>query len=235
MSWPLLLSHPSKEGVVNLSKWLQHQVLLDKEEMRALFNELSPVMIYCASEPVTAAQAVIEVEEFLEKYDAYIDALKSGKVLEDRSMRRFFSAVLTVAPECLYAMQIAPEKYLIKMRKPVIQMQAHSFYHSTVDGKYHSMVLSNDSISWGIQFSYPQIFQDPKTRLCIKVENNGDFPNTALFMRLAKWIRHHTLPTPLVYNGSKTFVPMRIGKQCLNWIHQHPQLQAKGLSVEFER
>lgn len=235
MSWPLLISHPSQEGVVNLSKWLQHQVLLDKEEMRALFQELSPFFIYCASEPVTSDTAVITPDEFLTAYDTYIDTLVSGTISDDRALRRLFSAVLTTTPEALYAMPVSNQKYLIKLRKPVIQMQAHSFYHSTLDGKYHSMVLSPESISWGIQFSYPQIFQDPKTKLCVKVESSEDFPNTMLFMRLAKWIRHNTLPTPFVHNGQRTNVSMRIGKQALNWIDRHPQLQAKGLIVAHAR
>ncbi len=64
------------------------------------------------------------------------------------------------------------------------------------------MVLSRKSVTWGLQFSYPQLYQDPRTRQIFKVTDTPEFPNTALFSKLQKWIRSETLPTPFQVEAS---------------------------------
>ena len=87
------------------------------------------------------------------------------------------------------------------------------------------MVLSTESVTWGIQFSYPQLYQDPKSYRITKVVDSSEFPNTSVFARMLKWLRHHTLPTPFSVDGQRVNVPIRIGRSCLEWIHMHPQLK----------
>ena len=112
-------------------------------------------------------------------------------------------------------------------------MQAHHFFFSPLDGKFHPMVLSNESISWGIQFSYPQLYQDPESRQIIKVSDGSVFPNTPLFSKLMKWMRSHTLPTPFLIEESRVNAPIRIGKSALTWIENHPQLKEKGIGIKI--
>jgi hypothetical protein len=175
--------------------------------------------------------AVISFEEFFQKYEGYISSLKEGKIPEEKSLRRYFSSVFTTTPDILYAIKVGEEKYLIKSLKPIVQLQAHQFFVSTIDQKVHPMVLGKDSITWGMQFSYPQIFQSPKSQDFFKVDTSEQFPNTVLFTNLVRWIRRNTTPTPLVIEGKKTFVPIRVGKKCMSWIHVHPQLLAKKIQI----
>jgi hypothetical protein len=65
----------------------------------------------------------------------------------------------------------------------------------------------------------------------LTVRETPQFPNTTLFKRLQQWVRSHTIATPFEVEGKKINVPIRIGKRCLNWIHVHPQLRAKGIRV----
>jgi len=227
----LRISTPAQEGVLRVSKWLKHQVLLGAEEMESLFSTLSPFSIYVVSEVVSARNGLISHEEFLEKYAAYANTLKEGNIPDETSLRRYFSAIFTVTPDILYAMQAGPDKFLIKALKPVIQLQGHHFFFSRVDGKFHSMVLGKGSVTWGLQFSYPQIYQDPKDHSFSKVVDSSFFPNTALFTRLVKWLRSNTIPTPLLAEGKRTNVPIRIGKRCLEWIDRHPHLIAQDINV----
>jgi hypothetical protein len=120
---------------------------------------------------------------------------------------------------------------LIKPLKPVIQLQAHHFFYSTLDKKFHPMVLSQESVTWGLQFAYPQLYQDPKTRQVIKVTDSAEFPNSALFSQFSKWIRNATLPTPFEVEGVRVNSPIRIGKKMLGWIQQHPQLKKQGITI----
>lgn len=231
----LRISTPQEEGVLRVSKWLKYQVLLSSDEMRELCAALDPFSIYSVSGVVKASETLITQNTFLEKYSAYVQALQSGQIPQEKELKPFFSSVFTASADILYAMQVGDDKFLIKAIKPVVQLQAHHFFVSSVDGKFHSMVLSDESITWGIQFSYPQIFQDPKTHAFSKVAQTEEFPNSVLFLRLAKWLRHNTLPTPFIHEGKRTNVPMRLGKKCLAWIHNHPGLAKQDLRVHHAR
>ena len=230
---PYRLSTPQKEGVQRISKSLKHQVLVDEEEMRDLLDHLGTFSFHCVSEPVTSTQARIAKEEFLENYALYIKGLKTGELIDEGSLRRYFSGIATVSEDLLYAMDVGKERFLIKALRPVIQLQGHQFFVSAVDGTFHPMVLGRDSVSWGLQFSYPQIYQHPQSHSFSKVIESEEFPNTTLFKRLARWLRTHTAPTPFQFLGKRTNVPMRLGKKCFAWIHQHPQLISKGIQVVY--
>lgn len=203
------------------SKYLKIQVLLDKEEMRHLLQTLGPAFFAVVSEPVHANEGVVSPEEFLEKYGDYLQTFKAE--------RRFFSSALSSTMEAFYSLPVGKEKILIKPIQPVVQLQAHQFFYSPLDGKFHPMVSSEESISWGIQFSYPQLYQDPKTRQVVKV--GAAFPNTPLFTALMKWMRNFTMPTPFEIDGKRINSPIRVGKKSLAWIKNHPQLKVKGIAI----
>lgn len=228
----LRISTPKEEGMLSVSKWTKCQVLLDDEEMRALLVALGSFTICTVSEPVKMGNEIISTEEFLEKYRAYVFGLKTGTLADESVFRRYFSSVITSSSDLLYAVVVGRDKYLIKPIKPVIQLQAHHFFYSHLDKKFHPMVLSTESVTWGVQFSYPQLYQDPKTHRIAKVSNSPEFPNTSLFAQLMKWLRHHTLPTPFyVEKNGRVNAPIRIGHQCRAWIHAHPQLKDKGIAI----
>lgn len=222
----LKISTPSKEGIFHASKWLKHQVLLDVEEMEALFAHLPLFSLYNISEIVT--EFITEKKIFLETYATYIQQLKEGEKIGDNLFRRMFSLVMSTTVEALYAMQIKEGAYLIKLLKPVVQMQQHQFLPSPLDGKIHPMVLSQESVSWGLQFSYPQIFQYPNPQegeTFVKIRHSPEFPNTALFESLVRWVRNFTVPATFIWEGKRVATSLRLGKKCLGWINRHPQLR----------
>jgi hypothetical protein len=227
----LRISSPHEEGVLQVSKWLKYQVLLSEQEMKGLLDALKPLFIAVGSEPVTLENAFIAPEEFLRIYTGYVQALAQGVFPEDKNLRRTFSSVFTETLDALYAMPVGNDKFLIKSIRPTIQLQAHQFFYSTLDGKFHPMVLGKESVLWGVQFAYPQLCQDPRSKKIAKVDMSPEFPNTALFSRLTRWMRDHTMPTPFVVGEVRTQVPIRIGRECLAWIDQHPQLKEKGIQV----
>lgn len=229
MNFPLQISSPQKEGVLQVSKWLKIQVLLDLDEMQDLLKILDPVFFVSASQPVQAKEIVIEPKIFLEKYAQYISLLKQGLIPPNEEFRRFFSCGLSNDLESFYALATHGDRFLVKPKMPVVQCQAHHFFYSPLDEKFHPMVLSKDSVSWGIQFSYPQLFQDPATHQVVKVGKT--FSNSALFATLQKWIRNFTMPTPFIVQNKRTNSSIRIGKKSLSWIKSHPQLKQKEINV----
>ena len=226
----LLCSSQEKEGLYQASKWLKVQVLLDLEEMRALFTALSPFSIFPVGQPLSFSELELSHQQFLEVYSSYISLLKKGESPPPSSFRKTFASLFTTQDlSLLCAQKIGEDRYLTRQKKPAVQLLLHHFFVSEIDGKFHPMVLSKESVSWGVQFCYPQLFQDPKTSIFYKVDKS--FPNTQFFITLMRWMRHHTMPTPFIYKGVRTNAPIRIGKSCFSWIQNHPDLKNRGITI----
>lgn len=220
-----------EEAPLQTSKWLKTQVILDENEMRDLCDSLGGFHFFLCGSICNLGEGELSKESFLKHYRDYIATLRHGNLPDQASYRPWFSPVMTTTTEVLYTIPMSETKQLIRVAKPVVQLQAHHMGYSETDGKFRPMVFGSDSIPWGIQFSYPQLFQDDSTKEVMQVRHSPEFPNSPLFQSLQKWMRTYTIPTPFVVNGETMNVPMRIGKACLPWINKHPQLQAKGIAV----
>lgn len=229
-SFPILRVQQTIGTPLQASKWLKYPILIDGEEMEALFKTLGDFWIFLTSQMAKPGQGILPKETFLTLYHQYVDQLKAGINPDLPLFRAPFSSVLSVTGDALYAVQLSDSEQLIKICKPVIQMQPHHFDYSPLDGKFRSMVWGPQSLSWGIQFSYPQIYQDEKMQVR-QIDESSDCPNTALFRLLQKWIRYHTIATPFLVDGRRVNVPIRLGKNCLKWINRHPQLSLRALKI----
>lgn len=227
----LRISISKNEPPMQASKWLQVQALLDGEEVKAFFNELGAFEIYKTGCVCNMDEGLVSKEEFISVYNRYIDALKAGGLPDEAEARSYFSTVFTSARDHLFRVLLPDHKQIIRVCKPVIQLQLHKMDYSPVDGKFRPMVFGMDSVFWGIQFSYPQLYQDLVTKEVQQVGENASFPNTQLFRLLQRWIRHNTVPTSFQVGHQKINVPMRLGRRCLDWINFHPQLKHKQLRV----
>ena len=225
------LSHPKKEGVLQTSKWLSHRALVDIGEMGALLESLPPFSIYNVSEIVSLQSACISSEDFLAKYIDYVTDLKAGIFLDEAPLKSTFSCVFSASSNALYAMKVKEGQYIIKPIKPVVQLSFHHFIFSPEHLQFHSMVHSKRSISWGLQFSYPQIYSNSLSGDVIEVFKNRENPNTKLFEALAKWMRKATMPVPFLLDSKKVHASFRLGKGCFRWIDAHPHLASAGLKV----
>ena len=222
----LRISTPQSEGLYQGSKYLKYQVLCDAEELQKLLTRLGPFSIYLLTgigdgEPVSPAY-------FLEEYGSWIDGMKRGGLPTDAELRRLLAAAWTAEGDALWKQQVSGNRFLIKMAKPVVQVQAHFFTYSPIDAVFRPMTMGSASIFWGLQFSFPQIYQDPKTMEFHEVDES---PNGELFQGIKQWVRDETRPTPFVAAGRRTNVPIRLGKNCFPWIHRHPQLIEQKIGV----
>jgi hypothetical protein len=225
----LQISSPP-EGKFSVSKWLKHQVLLDYPEMEALCSHLGSFQFFNVSEITALSDLEISLEQFLKSYQEYIETLKAGKIPLDRHIQRRLSCALTTNADALYAHAVQ-DKYMAKPLKPLVQMQQHRFFPSKTAGTINPMVMSQGSVHWGVQISYPQIFFDGAKGIYSKVSDEQLFPNTALFIKLVKWLRSNTSPTTFFWDDKKISTPLRLGKSCFSWIHNHTQLKEQGINV----
>lgn len=221
----------SDEQPMQASKWLDIQALIDADEMSMLLNELGSPGIYMTGCICSQNEANISNERFLEGYNRYIQILKNGALPFEKEFRPLFSSIITAVPEVVYAIPVEGGKQILRTCRPAIQMQFHRLGYSKADGKFRPMAFGTQSIFWGIQFSYPQLFLDQNTDEVFSVFEGEHFPNTPLFKKIQKWMRQHTIPTPFLVGNERINVPMRLGKQCLPWINNHPQLKEHLISV----
>lgn len=219
------------ESPLQASKWLSTQALLEADEMSLLLEEIAPFFLFKSGAVLRRGDALVAKEKFLSDYKKYIDELRSGISPEASYYRPLFSLAMTTSTDALFSISLSDEKEIIRIAKPVIQMQIHFMSYSTVDKKFHPMVFGQGSIAWGVQFSYPQLFQDAETKQ-VEIVKDLQLPNTKVFHLLQRWMRAKTIPTPFLAEGILTNVPVRLGKGCLSWINSHPHLVQKGLQVE---
>ena len=213
------------------SKWLSLPLLIDYPEMQQLFKALDPFVIFQVGQVLPTGKGQVMPEEFFSTYKYYVESLKQGVIPEESIYSSHFNAVFSRTPDALYAIEIPDGRCLIRIGKPVIQLQPHWMGYSPHDDKFRSNVHGPESILWGILFTYPQLYLDPMTKEPLKVVESEVFPNTQLYRLLQRWTRANTLPTPFRVEGRLVQVPVRIGKGCMEWIHNHPQLKIKNLKI----
>jgi hypothetical protein len=221
----------SKESPMQASKWLSLPLLIDYLEMLQLFEALEPFLLYRVGQVLLEGKGQISPEDFLSTYKYYIDSLKQGMIPEESIYNSHFNSVFTRTSDSLFAIEIPNNRHLIRICQPVIQVQPHWMDYSPYDDKFRSNMHGPESISWGIMFTYPQLYLDPQTKEPVKVVDREAFPNTYLYRLLQKWCRANTTPTPFRIGDKTVKVPVRIGKGCLDWIHHHPQLKFKNLNI----
>lgn len=219
----LPISTLKEEGVYQGSKWLKFQVLCDAQELESLLSTLNPYLIF----PLTGIVSgnAISHKDFIHEYGLWIEGLKNGLVPSDAALRKFLACVFTADAKSLWLQEIPEKGYLVKISKPVVQVQTHYFTYSSEDEVFRPMSMGPESIFWGLQFSYPQIYQDPKT-FELKTA-----PANRLFETIRLWIRHSTRATPFSIGGKRVNASIRIGKKCTSWIAQHPQLVARNIGI----
>lgn len=208
------------------SKWLSIQALLSGDEMESLISSLGEFTVLMTT---PSERPEVKHHDFLDGYHRYCRTIKNGEVPNPSDFRTLFSTFWTADEEAYVKVPVG-DQFLCRAVQPVIQLQYHLMGYSKIEKKFRPMVMGKGSIPWGIQFSYPTLFQDQKTQQVLKVGQN--FSNTALFQAFRRWIRNETVPTPFVVDGDQVNIPIRIGNQAREWVNHHPQLIELGLKVQ---
>lgn len=220
-----------KELPLQASKWLDLQLLVDVDEMKSLLSNLGLFKIFRVGAVCGVNEGELSMSTFLEHYGNYIECMKQGILPEEKQYRPVFSSIFTLADDHVFQIAVGNDRRILRVEKPVLQLQVNQIAYSSADGKFRGMVYGKENILWGIHFSFPQLFQDAATKEVFSVTNDAGFPNTALYRRLQLWTRQNTLPTPFSVGGQHINVPMRLGKECFSWINSHPQLAGSEISV----
>ena len=214
-------SHPQKE--LHCSKWLKHALLLTKEEMESLYAIWVSHPLISPVHKATREDWRIGKEDFFRRYIEYLEHVQTKDEIPPPEMRKQLTLLLAGAVEDLYAIAMPKEQFFIKARRPVIQLQMYHAFFSAEDQQIHPMAMHERSFSFGLQISYPQIYEDPITQEFIKVLQAENFPSTLLYQETLQWIRRNTRPFCYTQNGEEKVAPFRVGKQRVDWRGFHKQ------------
>jgi hypothetical protein len=222
---PLRLSIPEHEGRFEAAKWLKIPMLIDGDECQALLEELGDVLLAPLGQLVIREEAEWKASQLVKEVGKWVFALQEGREVEPR-----LALALSREPEALWMHEVRPERYLIKVSRPVVIVQPHYFTYSALDGEIRSMSMGPGAIFWGMQFSFPQVYQVDRD-----VDSGGlvEVEEGELFRQIRRWAREATRPTPFLLppDGRRVNHPMRIGKRCMGWVSRHPGLLREGLHV----
>lgn len=214
---------------LNASKWLKLQLLLDPSEMQTLQEQISDAQLYNCSDVLGSEDGQIDWKRFQEIYQAYVEALKQGETPDHSKVRACFSALLSGDHEAVTYFDVSGGRRLLRPIAPVVQFQHHRVHYSTVDDTFHPMVHGPDTIDWGIQMAFPQLFLQDDGAV-VETLKSGSV-NAQLFRSIQRWVRKATVPCPFFIGDKKVTATIRIGHACFDWINNHPQLKIKGLLV----
>lgn len=215
------------------SKWLHFDFLVETVEIKELFDSIeAPLYLFSTMGVQQNGKNSIAMRDFFDCWQRYIDTLKSGKSVQDSDIRFFFTACLTRDLKALRTQQLANEREVIIPYEPIVQMQLHRFSYSQTDNKFHSQAFGDESVSWGVRLSYPQLYQYPHTRVVENALDETKFINASLVPTIRAWLRKMTLPTPFIVDGVQINEPMRIGRGCFSWINNHCDLIRRQIQVK---
>jgi hypothetical protein len=227
----LKVSTPSQEGVLHASKWQHLRMLVSVCEFQALLERLGACYFVNVAKVCKVEESFVTKEKLLELYEQYLKALKEEKAFEDHSYKQQFSLALSSDLTPFYLMQVREEEVLVKLKTPAIRMQLFNFHYIEEENKFVFTQYRQESIPWGLEFSFPQFYQDPDTCQPVEILKDKQHPNTQLFKLIQQWMRDFTSPTAFMIHQNKQVAPFRLGKKCLMWINEYPSLRKQGLQV----
>jgi hypothetical protein len=216
----------------NAAKFQKSSVLLEEEELRLLLSmlnkEVGKIYLYRIGAVIEEGQLLVSMENFLDQYRDYLNALKNNGELQQS-----FSLALTVDPKTLYAIDVGDGRKIAKLHSPSIHITSTAICYLPELHTFKEKVYGHDLIPWGLQFSYPQLFQDPESQAISNPLQEG--ANALLFKQQQRWIREHTKPTFFFTEQGEVRTAIRLGKHCFSWIHTHPKLQEAGIRVDHKQ
>lgn len=224
MNFPFRISTVEQEGLFRASKWLKHAFLLSQDELEDFFSMINPSFLLSSSALTTLSNWQVSFSELQDKYQELLGWMQQHPTLPPPPLRRFFSLMLSTSLDTFYAVNLG-DKAAIKPSLPVIQIQMYHCFFSSMDRQLRPMVVSPESFAWGLQISYPQIYEDPRTHQYSKVLLDPKFPNSEPFKEMVSWLRKHTRLAPLQEKEVKVYAPFRIGKKSLSMKESHVGLQ----------
>ncbi len=223
---PLL---PNNKGS-RFAKWISFELLLHPEEMKDLLESFSGTLAFSLRKTAPLAEQRISFSSLLQDYKKYVLYLMNGEIPPVEFLQN--GNLYPVFTEDPMTLSYYPYKESgnIKMQKPSMPAKPVCLHFSPRDLSVRPVARNPEDILWGLQFSFPYLYQDSQTKK-IETFRPSSYPNHSLPKRMRSFIRERTVPTTFLYQSQKLTSSFRLGKKYLPYISKHPQLKRYSLSV----
>jgi hypothetical protein len=229
MSLKLKISHPKIEGPFQASKWLYQRVLLSGVEMKNLFELLGAPFFFFLSKKGRQEDLVCFFDQFLKNYESYLTSLKFE---EKRVDKKDFFLAISKDLDPFYLMELNQQECVVKFKRPVILVELFSFHYLPNQDKFIEGAHLENEIRFGLQFSFPQFYQDFFTRKAVEHYKDEECENTLYFKSLQRALREISEPLHLKHPcGKPQRVSYRIGFGCKELIEKHQDIKRQNIEV----
>lgn len=211
------------------AKFQKTSALLEVAELRSLFNtlesEVGKLYFYHIGAVLEESLLQGSIESIVELYGESLVALKNNEKIKPLSI------AMTLDPNTLYMIDAGGGKRIVKFLTPSIHITSTAICYLPELQEFKEKLYGSDLISWGLQFSYPQLFQEHKSQLVQNPLQEG--VNAKLFKLQQRWLREHTKPTFFLTEKGQIKTAIRLGKECYSWINSHPKLQKAHIHIDL--
>lgn len=200
----------------------------DLKELSELFKD-----VYCIdlTRPGKPTDLIIKFSELLPSLENNIIRLKKNQVAPLSSTdQRLLNSSLSSTTDAIAELKLADSRSLLRPTLPLIQINPLRLYYNQELATIKSQVYGRDTIAWGIQLSYPQLFKDQESGDVIStLIPDSPLPNTALFKDAQKWMRRNTKICTFKSDNMTISSNVRITPRALEWVSYHSQLKEHNL------
>lgn len=223
------VSLPQAQNRYRASKWIAFQMLLTRNELEDLFNEISAQVFCCIAKVDEEKNLLYHKESYLSLYTSYLEALKSQNKFLIKQLLISLNVALAYDESSLYKVLAPNNKCLIKIKKPCIQVKPFNFvYHFGLE-KFLTNIKSEEAIYFGLEFSFPQIFQDPQSQEIQSLFKNNLSLSETYFNKIRLFVREKTKPAKFLISDKRKVATFRIGKTCAGFVEELSFLKEKQL------
>ncbi|PCI76629.1 hypothetical protein COB21_04165 [Candidatus Aerophobetes bacterium] len=232
--WLLEEGDLSKLGEMQASKWLRIRILLDEKTLTQWFDLIGQVCFVNLFATKSEDALIVSPEEVLSRYTQYMEQIKAGKEVDHAYFQKKLTLHMTKDPKSCYKTALKGKSiYFAKEKAPGVRMALFGFSWDKSHREIHSNVYSKTTISWGLEFSYPQIFSGSLDTEVVYLAQEKDRPNSALFVQLKQLIRRASKPVKFIYEDQKIISSLRMDKTGGAWINNHFGLKENSLKVDL--
>lgn len=211
----LVVSTPKEQGHYLVSKWLRFQLLLTVETFKELLDFLSVEVLFGVAGPDVKEELVYSKETYLAVYKAYLEALQRRDEKLIKELMKKLCVAIAYEKQAFYQIELADNRCLIKIKEPSIQFRPFNFiYHKELQ-QFLMQVKSKEAINFGLEISFPQIFQDPKTAQILHVFKDQKLVSARGFKKVQSFVKSKTKPAKFLIEDQIKTATFRIEKmQC---------------------
>ena len=214
----LILPPSTPSGIgYQASLYLSYGILLTSEEFALLLASLDTIgdlSLFGTGVLLPQEKLVQSPSSLVEIYQNYLFPKEDPSLLPEH--KAALSSVWSIDPEAVAFREIVHDKWQIVRQLPVIQLNRFQFRFDSKSDRFFTQSFSKETLFWGLEFRYPQLFLDPIHSKLIKALK-AEYLNTSLWKGVHQWIRNNTMPVQFEGEGMKKRVaPFRIGNRAFD-------------------